>query len=71
MKGADIVNNIIDHRELYENAGKKVLAYRLTCQEHKAISDWLSKDEKNKFKGIIKEFFGVQIELVTHVEDIY
>lgn len=64
----DIIEKIIQHKNAYENLGYPAPAFRLTCKEHKEISNRY-KGENNKDYSRLKSFMGVEIVLVQEIED--
>lgn len=70
-----IVQAIIEHKELYENAGRAVPPYRLTCKEHKRLVEHVKElvthgfNDEKKYCGMIRLFYGVALEVVMIVDD--
>jgi len=69
-----IEEKIKKHLYAYENYGDGIPPFRITCKEHKELFDYLwpsffLTDLKNQKSRRIAEYIGVQLELVTSVED--
>ncbi len=69
-----IAAKILDHKNIYEALNRVVPPYRLTCSEHKELCHHANELNRicglPKNHGVIKEFYGVQIELVVIIDDI-
>lgn len=64
-----IVARIITHLEVYQNAGLPVPSYRLTCYEHKQLVNYCKGLSKQEPRGMCASFYGVDLEVVTRVEE--
>lgn len=70
-KGKYISYLIVEHKEVYDYAGKAPPAYRITCKEHKYLIEYLKQFSyfpENWQPSMIAEYYGVQIEVVMIVD---
>lgn len=68
-KPMTIVQKIKNHHYCYKIAGFKdneIPPYRLTCKEHRELR---KIDSNNHCGGMIKNYYGVDIEVVTIVDE--
>lgn len=69
LKGSYVSQSIVEYKQAYENAGIEPPAYRITCKEHKELTEYckplMAKDWK---PSMISEYYGVTIEVVMIVD---
>ena len=69
IDGAYINRSILEYKQAYAMAGIEPPAYRITCKEHKALLDYLSRMPAHKtHQSMIAEYSGVRIEVVMIVD---
>lgn len=65
-----ISGKIILHKRVYLESGYEVPLYRITGSEHKELIEHVKFIDK-KESGIIAEYYGVPLEIVALVENIF
>ena len=69
MSPKHIKQKIIDHDFAYRAIGKEVPPFRITCREHKILREFSIRNEKEKYHGKFGFYYGVELEIVTEVEE--
>jgi hypothetical protein len=65
MSEETISQKIVSHWHVWNESGIKVPPYRITCKEHKELLNIMGYSDKK----LIASYYGIDLELVTLVEE--
>lgn len=66
-RSSKIAHDIVVHKMVYENYATPIPPYRITPREHKDLLRYLKPFSEDK--GLIANYYGVDLQLVVEVED--